>query len=1149
MPADRTRNAFDPLLDRALVLHQQGRVHTDADLNELATLLERRIRVETRDVVGPAAYPAVLDESFKITAGGGGLQIGRGRIYVDGLLAENHGVGATEHEPVWDEPRGALPTPVSKQPYAGTPIAIAGGGGAAPLRQLVYLDVWHRERTWVEEPELVDPAIGVDTTARIQTAWQVRAIELSDPDQLCSGNWDGVGEWQALIKPSGARLTTRAVGTPDPSDPCAVAPVGGYRGVHNQLYRVEVHHGGAAGKVTLKWSRDNGSVASPVTSVTDDGTDTTIEVVRVGRDDVLRFHPGDWVELLDDVLELDGKPGVLAQVKLTDEDRATVTVKGVHTGAVDLARRARLRRWDQREPAGKVDPATGLIPVGASPTAFTIDRDIEVTIDLTAGDAKVGDWWIFAARPETGAIEELTAEPPMGVRHHYARLAILANGEVIDDCRVPWPGDCHCEDDCACTRCVTPESHDDDEGPMTIQRAIDEVIAAGGGRVCIAPGRYRLKQTVTVRDAHGLSIVGELGATVLLPDPEVELGIFVESSSTVLLEGLSIGDPDAAHDGDEGTGGPQVAGIALVSVSGMQVRRCRVSVGDRTIGVALAGSILETTLDELTIVAGIAIGDLVARSLSPAMEKEVLVAAPTGVAEAGSDLAGYVLFSGLRITRSVLAGRLHGIVFGDSVQGDDVEKVLSILAGEVLIDDNSIVGEHGVGVGTVGWVQQPAQPGEISAGLVPGAQFGARGARLEISRNQITGRHYGVLASPLRTWVTDNVVESMDGVFDSPESVGILLRQAVDEPQPADWRVSGNAVTGFGGSGIALVELVGDGRVVGNAVRDVSRDAIAVAGGRDPDGLLLARADVLDNTVERVVVAGKMGSIVGIMVDRLAQAQIARNRILRVGDEDLSAGFNRFGIRTYAVDVAEIADNTIAQVDGKIETKVVGISVEAASQVGVRGNVVSVGSAEGGGIALQIPGRQEITLEARATARPAEGDLRRLAAGFAGGINPAKVSGLLDPVIERLPIIEGLGDDILVHVPPLHGEPVPEPHSADELPELPPQVSAVDNDLSVGGTEPAVVIEGRADCTFNANRCVAPRPSEETPGVVIVVEGTAVVTSNNITAVRRPAALTVESPGGAGWAASVVGNVVRGRILLGGAPLAAPWKPINVQLL
>jgi hypothetical protein len=41
---------------------------------------------------------------------------------------------------------------------------------------------------------------------------------------------------------------------------CEIAATAGYRRLENQLYRVEVHEGGAS--PTFKWSRENGSVAA-----------------------------------------------------------------------------------------------------------------------------------------------------------------------------------------------------------------------------------------------------------------------------------------------------------------------------------------------------------------------------------------------------------------------------------------------------------------------------------------------------------------------------------------------------------------------------------------------------------------------------------------------------------------------------------------------------------------------------------------------------------------------------------------------------------------------------------------------------------------------------------------------------------------------
>jgi hypothetical protein len=97
--------------------------------------------------------------------------IGRGRMYVDGLLAENHGFGATEFDAVLAELRGKDPLPYDRQPYLPNQPALADAD-----RYLAYLVVWQREVTYVQRPDLVENAVGVDTTTRNQTVWQVRML-------------------------------------------------------------------------------------------------------------------------------------------------------------------------------------------------------------------------------------------------------------------------------------------------------------------------------------------------------------------------------------------------------------------------------------------------------------------------------------------------------------------------------------------------------------------------------------------------------------------------------------------------------------------------------------------------------------------------------------------------------------------------------------------------------------------------------------------------------------------------------------------------------------------------------------------------------------------------------------------------------------
>jgi Family of unknown function (DUF6519) len=67
-------------------------------------------------------------------------------------------------------------------PFGGTnPFAIPAGAGP----HLVYLDVWKREVTYLQAGDLVDKAVGLDTTTRLQTAWQVDGHAWQKTRDLC----------------------------------------------------------------------------------------------------------------------------------------------------------------------------------------------------------------------------------------------------------------------------------------------------------------------------------------------------------------------------------------------------------------------------------------------------------------------------------------------------------------------------------------------------------------------------------------------------------------------------------------------------------------------------------------------------------------------------------------------------------------------------------------------------------------------------------------------------------------------------------------------------------------------------------------------------------------------------------------------------
>ncbi len=185
MTFDTSRSTFDPWNDYSAVVMEQGRVQLDSDWNEWLAEISRRTRAGTLDLVGRAAYPPTTPFAFQITASVTGttnsLSIGRGRMYVDGLLAENHGdPAAAAWDPALAELSGSPQPPLAAdtapldftaQRYAPGATVPTGTGA-----YLVYLDVWTRPVTWLEDADLVDQAVAVDTTGRLQTVWQVRLL-------------------------------------------------------------------------------------------------------------------------------------------------------------------------------------------------------------------------------------------------------------------------------------------------------------------------------------------------------------------------------------------------------------------------------------------------------------------------------------------------------------------------------------------------------------------------------------------------------------------------------------------------------------------------------------------------------------------------------------------------------------------------------------------------------------------------------------------------------------------------------------------------------------------------------------------------------------------------------------------------------------
>jgi hypothetical protein len=263
--------------------------------------------------------------------------------------------------------------------------------------------------TTTEDPDLADPALGgADTTTRLQTVWQVRLREVP------SSNARRPLDEDRKFRPSASRLST--------------AP-GGYVGLENHLYRVEIHEGGKTGAATFKWSNDNASTVARVTRLIDllhNG------VQAIGFKAAPRFSSGDLIEITDDAREFAGLPGELRRIRTIDAAASMFTLDAPlspglfladQNGIPDATRHMRVRRWHDTQaiqgPGSPIDLENGI--------AVCFDAD---------GCFRTADYWLIPARAAKQSFEPLDRAPPRGIHHHFAKLALLTPPRGLRDLRV-----------------------------------------------------------------------------------------------------------------------------------------------------------------------------------------------------------------------------------------------------------------------------------------------------------------------------------------------------------------------------------------------------------------------------------------------------------------------------------------------------------------------------------------------------------------------------------------------------------------------------------------------------------------------------------------------------------------------------------------
>jgi len=401
MKGDFSRNSFRQEKHYRKVNMQQGRVNLDSDYNEqneIFLYLQRKI---VKDIVGQHAAP-VDNAGFKIIPNKNEFTIGAGHYYIDGILCENESTVLATQQPYMPmKSRNNIPARPSDSET-----------------HLVYLDVWERDISCVDDDNILEPDLGgVDTATRTKLVWQVKVQPINSKKtekKDCSA-------FEVPEKCSSGKMKALS-----------------YSGLENFLYRIEIHDAGRAeGKKrpTFKWSRKNGSIVTKITKVSEQSITMEQNQVNVRGD----LATGDWIEITDDLHELNQLPGTF--VKINEYNDSIIKfnandVKGepITENNYQNKHNPKIRKWGS-------SPIEIILPLNEEDFIY-LENGIK--IQFSKGSYQTGDYWLMPCRPNIGILWEDTGGKPSsksadGVKHHYCPLAIIKKKgkrtQLLSDCR------------------------------------------------------------------------------------------------------------------------------------------------------------------------------------------------------------------------------------------------------------------------------------------------------------------------------------------------------------------------------------------------------------------------------------------------------------------------------------------------------------------------------------------------------------------------------------------------------------------------------------------------------------------------------------------------------------------------------------------
>jgi hypothetical protein len=403
------------------------------------------------DIVGETGTP-IENQGFEITIDKQSeFAIGKGRYYVEGIICENNTdkLNARNQEDLPDHSNLFKENQIVPQENGF---------------YIVYLDVWQRHITALEDPTLLETALGgADTTTRTKNIWQAKTLKVDATDaQEALTEFE---KWKKNAYSTGKlRAKTKTINTND-NEPTTEA---GYSGDQNRLYRIEIHSNGTLGttdtptakKPIFKWSRENATIAAKILKITSKQDETEPNkktyniVIETEKKDTTHNFKNQWIEVTNDYCELWNIPGQFLKIngheKDHQENQSTLetTITTTEKTLLDYITEnednkiniPKIRRWNTPKNKRTTLNQTSNTTCPDNNAEYSTDKneyiDLEegIQIKFEAGNYVAGDYWLIPTRTITKSIEWPTttktnqAEPDAlasMMKHHYCPLALL----------------------------------------------------------------------------------------------------------------------------------------------------------------------------------------------------------------------------------------------------------------------------------------------------------------------------------------------------------------------------------------------------------------------------------------------------------------------------------------------------------------------------------------------------------------------------------------------------------------------------------------------------------------------------------------------------------------------------------------------------